>query len=96
MLEEDPIRVSRTCTNVRLTSKIDNGHVLVKCAANITVLALTIAQYNVQGVDPNDVTLFHLAACNIAITARLREYRQYQTLYQGGSVLHYWTFNLLD
>ena len=50
MMDKDPIRVNRIGTNVRLTSEIDDGHVLIKCAANITVLAITIAQYNVTSV----------------------------------------------
>ena len=83
MLDKDPIRVSKVGCGIRSTSKIENQHVIIESAANIAVLAVTIAEFDVNRTAFDDMPFFHASARTVAIATSSREYSQYQARYSS-------------
>ena len=96
LLNEEPTKMGRVCTQVRLASTINSRHEVIEGCANITVLLRTIVEFDVTDNDPKNVPFLHYMARTVALMVSGREYRQFELRYTCGSRMNYIVWNLLD
>ena len=96
LLNEEPTKMGRICTQVRLASTINSRHEVIEGCANITVLLRTLVDFDVVDNDPKNVPFLHYMARTLALMVSGREYRQFELRYTCGSKMNYIVWNLLD